>query len=306
MCSWDRYARSKQDKLKSRIRKGIPDSLRATVWPRFTGALEAMKAHPAGLYRRMLGQNCELADVISRDIARTFPNHLMFRDEMGSSGGDGEEVSGSSSGRQSLYNVLKAYANFDPQVGYCQGMGFIVGLFLMYMSEEESFWMLERVMRSDKFLMHGLYAIGFPLLHQYFYQFDQLLHALAPKLHEHLSINEIGPSLYATQWFITVFSYNMPFELVLRIWDIFLFEGPKIPFRFALSFMLRYDEQIRGGDLEGIITTLKEIHTDPAMDDVDEVVERAMKVRLTRSQLSELAHEYDQQQLHNKMAAKGK
>ena len=254
----------------------------------------------------MLAQNCEQADVISRDIARTFPNHLMFRDELGSSGGDGEEVSGSSSGRQSLYNVLKAYANFDPQVGYCQGMGFIVGLFLMYMSEEESFWMTERVMRSDKFMMHGLYAVGLPLLQQYFYQFDQLLFNVAPKLHEHLEVNGIGPSLYATQWFMTVFSYNMPFELVLRIWDIFLFEGPKIPFRFALSFMLRYDEQVRIGDLESIITTLKEIHTDPAMEDVDDVVEHAMQVKLTRRQLSELAHEYDQQQLHNKIAAKKK
>ena len=286
------------------MRKGIPDSLRATVWPRFTGALEAMKAAPPGLYRQKLAEDCELADVISRDIARTFPNHLMFRDELGSSGGDGEEVSGSSKGRQSLYNVLKAYANYDKQVGYCQGMGFIVGLFLMYMSEEESFWMLERVMRSDKFMMHGVYAVGFPLLHQYFYQFDQLLNQTLPKLHEHLDMHGITPTLYATQWFITVFSYNMPFELVLRIWDVFLSEGPKIPFRFALSFMERYEDAIRDGDLESIISTLKEIHEDPAMEDTDDVVERAMKVKLTRKQLSELAHEYDQQQLHNKMALK--
>ena len=88
-------------------------------------------------------------------------------------------------------------------------MGFIVGLFLMYMSEEESFWMLERVMRSDKFLMHGVYAIGFPLLHQYFYQFDQLLNSTQPKLHEHLDMHGITPTLYATQWFITIFSYNV-------------------------------------------------------------------------------------------------
>ena len=299
-CSWDRYARNKKDKLKSRIRKGIPDSLRSAVWPRFTGAVEAMKAAPPGTYRKMLSEHCELADVISRDIARTFPNHLLFRDELGSSGGDGEDVSGSSSGRQSLYNVLKAYANYDKQTGYCQGMGFVVGLFLMYLSEEEAFWMLERVMRSDKFMMHGLYAVGMPLLFQYFYQFDQLLFAVCPRLHEHLDMNGIAPSLYATQWFLTVFAYNMPFELVLRIWDVFLSEGPKIPFRFALSFMQHFDLQIRQGDLEHIITTLKDIHHDPAMEDTDAVVERAMKVRLTGRQLSELAHEYDQQQLHNK------
>ena len=64
--------------------------------------------------------------------------------------------------------------------------------------------------------------------------------------------------------------------------------------------------EIREGDLEDIISTLKEIHTDPAMEDVDDVVDKAMKVKLTRRELSELAHEYDQQQLHNKMAQKNK
>ena len=116
------------------MRKGIPDSLRATVWPRFTGALEAMKAAPPGLYRQRLAEPCELADVISRDIARTFPNHLMFRDELGSAGGDGEEVSGSSSGRQSLYNVLKAYANHDKHVGYCQVSSLIHAVTLSHAS----------------------------------------------------------------------------------------------------------------------------------------------------------------------------
>ena len=38
--------------------------------------------------------------------------------------------------QQMLGNVLNAYANYDPSVGYCQGMGFITAMFLMYMTEE--------------------------------------------------------------------------------------------------------------------------------------------------------------------------
>jgi hypothetical protein len=34
--------------------------------------------------------------------------------------------------------VLKAYSTYDTAVGYCQGMGFIAALLLMFMSEEVS------------------------------------------------------------------------------------------------------------------------------------------------------------------------
>jgi hypothetical protein len=37
--------------------------------------------------------------------------------------------------------------------------------------------------------------------------------------------------MYASQWFITVFSYSLPFHVVLRIWDIFMLEGLKIVFQ---------------------------------------------------------------------------
>ena len=35
-----------------------------------------------------------------------------------------------------LTNVLLAYSSYRPEVGYCQGMGFITAMFLMYMTEE--------------------------------------------------------------------------------------------------------------------------------------------------------------------------
>jgi len=43
--------------------------------------------------------------------------------------------------------------------------------------------------------------------------------------------------MYTPQWFMTVFTYNMPFSIVLRIWDVFLEEGtvPKIVVFFRLT-----------------------------------------------------------------------
>jgi GTPase-activating protein len=57
-------------------------------------------------------------------LDRTYPSHIKFR---------GLE------GKQSLYRVLRAYAVKDPEVSYTQGMSFIVAMFLIFLSEEESF-----------------------------------------------------------------------------------------------------------------------------------------------------------------------
>lgn len=45
-------------------------------------------------------------------------------------------------GQAALRRVLRAYSYYDRDVGYCQGMNFIAGMFLTLMSEEESFWLL--------------------------------------------------------------------------------------------------------------------------------------------------------------------
>jgi hypothetical protein len=46
------------------------------------------------------------------------------------------------SGQAALRRVLRAYSYYDPEVGYCQGMNFIAGMFLTVMNEEEAFWLL--------------------------------------------------------------------------------------------------------------------------------------------------------------------
>eukprot|EP00438_Fugacium_kawagutii_P018738 Skav212367 [mRNA] locus=scaffold3038:200859:209956:+ [translate_table: standard] len=59
------------------------------------------------------------------DINRTFPKHVLYRDKQGL-------------GQQQLLNVLRAYSIFNAEVGYCsQGMGFICGVLLMYMGEDD-------------------------------------------------------------------------------------------------------------------------------------------------------------------------
>lgn len=47
---------------------------------------------------------------------------------------------GDSKGQHALRNLMQWYAVLDPEVGYCQGMGFIAALLLTYLIEEHAFY----------------------------------------------------------------------------------------------------------------------------------------------------------------------
>jgi len=152
--------------------------------------------------------------------------------------------------------------------------------------------MLEHLLRHPKFFLNGLYSPGFPLLYQYFYQFEELMKKHTPKLFFHFQKENVTTQLYATQWFITIFAYNLPFEVVLRIWDIFLSEGPKIVFRLGLHVMLRFEQTMLKLDFPALVMKLKEIHKESIMKDPDALIQAVLKVDITTAGLERTAKDY--------------
>ena len=122
-----------------------------------------------------------------------------------------------------LFNVCKAYALFDEGVGYPQGMNFIIMPLLFTMPPEEAFCLLVRIM--NKYGLRELFIQDMPGLHLHLYQFERLLEDLEPVLYCHLNRRAVTPRLYATQWFLTLFAYRFPLQLVLRVFDLALSEG---------------------------------------------------------------------------------
>ncbi|XP_015648338.1 uncharacterized protein [Oryza sativa Japonica Group] len=231
---WKHYVRRNPHVVKRRIRKGIPDCLRGLVWQLISGSRDLLLMNP-GVYETLVIYETSASELeIIRDISRTFPSHIFFQQRHGP-------------GQRSLYNVLKAYSVYDRDVGYVQGMGFLAGLLLLYMSEEDAFWLLVALLKGAVHApMEGLYQAGLPLVQQYLYQFEKLVLEQMPQLGQHFIEEMINPSMYASQWFITVFSYSFPFHLTLRVWDVFLYEGIKVVFQVGLA-LLRFchDELVK-------------------------------------------------------------
>uniref|UniRef100_A0A8C4Q7N6 Rab-GAP TBC domain-containing protein n=1 Tax=Eptatretus burgeri TaxID=7764 RepID=A0A8C4Q7N6_EPTBU len=73
--------------------------------------------------------------------------------------------------------------------------------------------------------------------HVQMYQLSRLLHDQHRDLHDHLEALDIGPSLYAAPWFLTLFSSQFPLGFVARIFDLIFFKGPEVVFKVALSLL---------------------------------------------------------------------
>lgn len=108
--------------LERRILRGIPNNLRGVAWAVLSDASDLVEKNPL-IYERYQSLSNDAAEVpILLDIPRTYPDHPRF-------GANGTDTT-------MLYNVLKAFSNFNSEVGYTQGMSFIVAVLLMHMNEE--------------------------------------------------------------------------------------------------------------------------------------------------------------------------
>ncbi|ETO03208.1 hypothetical protein RFI_34202, partial [Reticulomyxa filosa] len=58
-------------------------------------------------------------------------------------------------------------------------------------------------------------------------QFEILLQQHIPTLFDHLRLHEIDISSFASEWFITLFSYVLPLAVTFRVFDLFLIDGFK-------------------------------------------------------------------------------
>lgn len=273
---FERWERSRAKLRQKRIRKGIPEALRGRVWCHLLES-DVMMAQNPGVYRQLVNRpNAPCPDAILRDIGRTFPKHAMF-------------ASSDSMGQNALTNVLHAYSLYDPQVGYCQGMGFVTALWLSYMPEEQCFWHLVSCLTTKPYALAEIFRPGMPKITEVLYVFEHLVVHFYPTLGAHFEQQGLSPTMYAAQWFITLYTYNFPFEFVTRVWDIFQAEGWKIIFRIALALLREGKDELLGRDFEHLMAYFHDL---PTTVDASRVFKRAFQIPLKTKQIQELEQQY--------------
>lgn len=202
---------NKQPKtFQQRVQRGIPAECRWDVWKATMGVDEHIQP---GLYEELVAAESEWTGQLEIDVPRTFSEVSRF---------DTED-------REMLLRILRAYANLNPAIGYCQGMNYIVALLVLvsqthdfgktskFQREQEVFWMFVCLMEDGR--LEGLFRRGFPLLQRLIWAYDQILGESLPDLQAHFAREGVQPEEYLYQWYLTLFVNSLPLPMVLVIWD---------------------------------------------------------------------------------------
>ncbi|CAH8671193.1 unnamed protein product [Schistosoma margrebowiei] len=271
--NWDQCSK-KKSYVSDLIKKGVPDEFRPLIWQLYCGAYDsAVKKH----YHNYLLVNSPVEKAIRRDIARTFPKHDLFKDENGC-------------GQESLFRVIKAYSIHDPEVGYCQGSAFIVGLLLMQMPELNAFAVLVQLMNDYR--LREMYKPSMMELGVCMYQLEQLIADNLPELYTHFRTQSFAPSLYASAWFLTLFSTILPIPCATRVMDFYIVEGLQFIFKLALSILKFSADNLLRCDMESMVAFLQ--HEGPLAWDKHSstIFENACSLKLNTKKMKKLAKEY--------------
>ncbi|KAI8370234.1 eukaryotic and archaeal DNA primase, large subunit-domain-containing protein [Blakeslea trispora] len=271
-----RVIETQMDDLRQNLSKngGIPSPIRGLLWQLISKSRDSFDMETE--YRDILKRsNSPFEKQIQRDISRTFPNHPYFMQE---------------SGRQSLFNVAKAYSVFDQEVGYCQGLAFIIGCLLLHMSEENAFCVLIKLM--GKYGLRGHFTPRMEILHQHIYQFDNVFQQKLPVIHRHMENEGVTPSMYASQWFITLFAYRCPIEFAFRVIDLVLIEGTQVLVQIGLALIVRNQEKILKLHFETLVDFLCNGVFAVFGDDSNSFVEDTYRVDLPARFMARLAQQF--------------
>ena len=285
--NWDKTTTEDAELLEKRILKGIPDALRGVVWTKMLH-IEELKAIYPTYYKDLLDryQKEEKTDitcdggVIDRDLARTFPTQSDFAKRKGIT-------------QASLRNVLIAYAIHDKKVQYCQGMNYIVGLFLCYMPEEDAFWTLRQVMENAPYSMASFFEVGFPSYYMIINAFCIFAQKYIPAIYK--KIQDYIPVLQflIMSWFTTVFASTMPFDVVTHIWDVFLYKGWSIVLQVIIALFKIYEKEILGTDDE---EELRDFFKDlPDRNDLPSsqvIIQKALSIPITYEDIKKCDDKY--------------
>ncbi|XP_055711069.1 ecotropic viral integration site 5 ortholog isoform X2 [Phlebotomus papatasi] len=270
---WEGSLKRKNPCVRDLVRKGIPHHFRAIVWQLLCGAAEADKKQ----YAEYIKATSACEKVIRRDIARTYPEHDFFKEKDGL-------------GQEALFNVMKAYSLHDREVGYCQGSGFIVGLLLMQMPEEEAFAVLVQIMQQHR--MRDMFKPSMAELGLCMYQLENLVQEQLPEMHVHFQSQGFQTTMYASSWFLTLYTTTLTLPLSSRIMDVFLSEGMEFIFKVALALLTMGKDTLLSLDMEAMLKYFQKELPQKVESDPEALFSLAYSIKINTKKMKKMEKEY--------------
>ena len=150
--------------------------------------------------------------------------------------------------------ILKIASLIEPDINYYQGMNYVL-LFLYQIlnyDEEKSFYFFWAIQKETKF--HEIFIDDMKSLVNLFKIYEKIIEINYKEIYDSLYEKQIMTQFYATQWFITLFTFNVeefekdkPPKLILLAFESFLCNGWSGIINMGLAISLfKKDKIIKG------------------------------------------------------------
>ncbi|ORX58362.1 TBC-domain-containing protein [Piromyces finnis] len=204
------------------VRIGLPNVLRGELWEICSGSIY-LRFLNQGYYEKILekyaGHVSLSTEEIEKDLNRSLPEYKAYQTE---------------EGINSLRRVLYAYSFHNPELGYCQAMNIVASVLLIFMTEEQVFWLL--TVLCDR-LLPGYYSVNMVGVIIDNQVFESLVLKYMPSISEHFKKYDIQLSIVCLPWFLSLFINSFPLSLTFRVLDCFFLQGPPVLFQLGLGIL---------------------------------------------------------------------
>ena len=230
----------------------------------------------------------DVATIVFKDVPRTFPNNMFFS----------KKLEGCNVGKEMLYKVCKAVGSYFEDIGYCQGVNFLVA-FLLQISGGNQVEVLNAVvsiMSGSRFLLVAMYDRHFPLMRFLQFLFHKKLEKAHKKLHKTLKNSMLPDDVWLTKWYISLFTGYLSRYHSARALDYILSNDIYALVSYSLAVVISLEKHLVGKDIDVLNTVLNQLNrpdTDFQLPNPVEIIKKAKKLELPKKWVLDRMEEFN-------------
>lgn len=155
--------------------------------------------------------------------------------------------------------TLRTFVEFRPDVGYVQGMSYLAAMLLMHLKEEEAFIALATLLTRGHF--RYFYTVHHQGMSAHICVFEEVFEMALPEVHKSFKVIGVNPQMYVIDWWMSMFSRTLPFDIAVRCWDLYLLDEAYL-YLVSLTVLMYFSAYF---------------HEDSALDEVMSFLSRVQK-----------------------------
>lgn len=188
---------------------GIPNHYRGDLWMLFTGAWYSRpeRTYYEELVKEKTGVVGPFTNEIEKDVGRSMPEHPAYQSEFG---------------LNALRRLLTSYSWRNQEVGYAQALNIISAVLLLYLREDDAFWLLTHIVERILPDHYSKTLVGSVVDQRVF---EVLVEAHLPAVWAHLDKIYLDLSTVSVPWFVCLFLNTLALNSSVKLLDCFFLDG---------------------------------------------------------------------------------